>query len=668
MQTTSNLLRKISKFIILISLIFLIFSHIRRSKDGWGYTYPVIAQQRFDLSCPVGNTQPFQPLITNNPQTGNLKANACIDPTGLITWNGSGAGGAGATGVYLSPSCTGNIAPCFNIPPSGGCFGGAQTSNSNGVITFLSGFPSPAPIVGQVAWVTLEQGGTPCQVGGKGNNWVQTNYCGTTASGQRTITNVVAGTSITVSGNCAVTQNGSANAFLFYGPNIFSQMRLACSPGAAVHIAIGLYILDNTGNGNTTACGDAPDTTKSVGSLNGEGLTTPAYIQQGTILVTPPWYDHTGDTGTVIRGGQLNNITIMSDWTNLAQPHGTPYAGNICGSYNFAILGYNLGTGTPVAETIYPAQGSGINNGNCEIRNMRLNTGNRGIQIVAGRLTIVDSQIISQASSILIQPNAPANNGVVDIIGGYYESGGANGGGNFGVIGGQDSGATSGDQFRITNAELCMSGNAAAINDIETAGEIRLVNVKINSTTGGGCVPGTNASGIILTSGLTLKLVQSYIGANGTGNTINNPSGAIVFDNGGNDFTGGAGYTGAGKVFGNSPLFTTSVVVGNFVPSANFGTGSTISATTGTSASFTFTLTNGSAAVGANPTLVFTFPTPSLVNPARCSLWQVGGTQAITALTEFLAPSAQSATGVTFTYNGTPTINLTEFYQGECSN
>lgn len=137
-----------------------------------------------------------------------------------------------------------------------------------------------------------------------------------------------------------------------------------------------------------------------------------------------------------------------------------------------------------------------------------------------------------------------------------------------------------------------------------------------------------------------------------------------VFDACGNNLTGVI--TNTGSWYGSCSVTGTALISGNVVPSANWGTAAAVSVPTGNSQNFTFTLTNGSASVGANPTLALTFPTPFPVAPTRCSLWQVGGTQAITALTVNLAPSALTATGVTFTYNGTPTVNLTEFYQGSC--
>lgn len=68
-------------FIILISLFCL----------------PCYGQSRFDLTCSQG--QPFTPLVTNNPQTGNLKANACIDSTGSIIVPFSSGFGAPVPGI-----------------------------------------------------------------------------------------------------------------------------------------------------------------------------------------------------------------------------------------------------------------------------------------------------------------------------------------------------------------------------------------------------------------------------------------------------------------------------------------------------------------------------------------------------------------------------------------
>lgn len=135
-------LRKIFGFIILISLLIIIGTHIKHPNrgvfKGWGYTYPVFAQQKFDLSCPAG-VQPFQPLITNNPQTGNLKANVCIDNTGLLTWNGLGGSGtlngsgppvgACTNGQIYTDNNTGNLYACNQLVWQ--LVGPAQAGNAN---------------------------------------------------------------------------------------------------------------------------------------------------------------------------------------------------------------------------------------------------------------------------------------------------------------------------------------------------------------------------------------------------------------------------------------------------------------------------------------------------------------------------------------------------------
>jgi hypothetical protein len=188
--------------------------------------------------------------------------------------------------------------------------------------------------------------------------------------------------------------------------------------------------------------------------------------------------------------------------------------------------------------------------------------------------------------------------------------------------------------------------------------------VKFSFGTGGAS---NTQTAIKQTAAGTVQLINSQLGSQSSGFDYQDVAGSSLIDLGGNTVTPRMSIS--GRVVNSLSVATSPVVAGNLVPSANFGAGAAISAVTGNATNFTFTLTNGSATVGANPTIAFTFPTPSFwQTPVRCSLWQVGGTQAIVATTEFLAPSALSATGVTFTYNGTPTINLTEFYQGSCSN
>ena len=263
---------------------------------------------------------------------------------------------------------------------------------------------------------------------------------------------------------------------------------------------------------------------------------------------------------------------------------------------------------------------------------------------------------------------------------------------------------------------FCASAPKSSFNDIivgtyGTATTYATISVWVIPAGGVFDVQGTNGSGstatsatVALTAGTTNETYYVMAHNEGGSSLAFSAGGSAVFDQQINGVNGGFGYAGSvhqtfsgsgsntvtinwtggsvkwdaygiaikglpttAQVTGTNS-FRVPILAGNLVPSANFGTNAAVSVPTGNLTRFTFTLTNGSGSVGASPTIAFTFPLSLLAAPSSCSLWQVGGTQAITALTEFLAPSSIGTTGVTFTYNGTPTINDTEFYQGSCGN
>jgi hypothetical protein len=176
----------------------------------------------------------------------------------------------------------------------------------------------------------------------------------------------------------------------------------------------------------------------------------------------------------------------------------------------------------------------------------------------------------------------------------------------------------------------------------------------------------TNNAGAKVTAENTI-----FNGSSGGGSLLLIANTSFV-DECGNTFTqnGGANNIAAGAtVVGSCSSGGTSLVAGNVVLSANWGTGAAVSAPLGDAHAFSFTVTNGSAAVGANPTITITYPVGSsvpFIKTPICNLWQVGGTQAVTATTAILPPSSGTTTSVVFTYPATPTVNLTEFYQGSC--
>lgn len=465
------------------------------------------------------------------------------------------------TGTTLSPTCGKAVAPCIQIPAGGGCIANASTTNNSPTVTFTTFPTNPPPVVGEIAWVQTEQGvgiNTFCLTNAvPGASYTTNTYCGTPqASGGTpiTITAINPGVSITLSQNCNTTQS-NANSVFFYMPNIYSQMRTACLgangtgiPGQSIHVAAGIYGLDNTAFGTQSACGCAQASgctpnQYSFAHLTGEGI-------YATQLYTPPWYNHNGDVGTVLAGGILDNIAFDGSWTAIGRTHGTVYSGGGCGSHDFAFVGYSIAPTNGGSETMYNNSVAGPTAGNCEIRNPYILSGDSGIVIGFGGEGTLLNPHISTKNPAVLSAVVGTTNAVFHIIGGVLQSAGSNrDGGNAGVIAVPASGlAVTGDRILVSNAELCMTGNAAAITDTETTGSVILSNVLINNTANSLCTPGTNAGGVTLASGITGYFNNSLIAATGTGNTVAAPAGSTLYQDQitVQNTSGGAGFSGGG--------------------------------------------------------------------------------------------------------------------------
>lgn len=106
-----------------------------------------------------------------------------------------------------------------------------------------------------------------------------------------------------------------------------------------------------------------------------------------------------------------------------------------------------------------------------------------------------------------------------------------------------------------------------------------------------------------------------------------------------------------------SSSVATALATGNFGSiSANWGTGASCSAVTGTEVSGTFTITAGSGSVGANPQLVFTFPGGAYGTAPRVMCMLIGGSGAGVSVPMALTPVTTNVTIQTFF---TPTTNAT---------
>jgi hypothetical protein len=172
----------------------------------------------------------------------------------------------------------------------------------------------------------------------------------------------------------------------------------------------------------------------------------------------------------------------------------------------------------------------------------------------------------------------------------------------------------------------------------------------------------TNSTVIKCTAACTNYFDQNTLASVSTGFTnFTDIAGSKFFDLGGN--TGFIPATVNGAWIGEANSSNgTIVTAGKLVLSANWGTSAAVGTLSGGNAPIQFTITNGTAATGASPTIAYTFPTVYAVAPYSCTATQTGGTNAVGTFTS----SALSATGVTFTFSLTPTANSTEIVNVTC--
>lgn len=156
----------------------------------------------------------------------------------------------------------------------------------------------------------------------------------------------------------------------------------------------------------------------------------------------------------------------------------------------------------------------------------------------------------------------------------------------------------------------------------------------------------------------TLKIINSTF--SGT-TAINNNASSLILDEGGNTFVGA--FTNAGSYIGEAnSANSVAVTAAKLVLSAGWGSTAAVTALAGGNAPIQFTVTNSGTGQGASPTITYTFPTPYPVAPFSCTAVQTGGTNPTLTFTSSLL----SATGVTFTASGTPTVGDTEIIQVTC--
>lgn len=181
-----------------------------------------------------------------------------------------------------------------------------------------------------------------------------------------------------------------------------------------------------------------------------------------------------------------------------------------------------------------------------------------------------------------------------------------------------------------------------------------------------GTANSTAGEALFVNTGNTAHTHGSYFRMSGAASDFGVFNSGTFYDDGGNTFIGNtAAYSGAGTLGNDGSVTGTAITSAKLVLSGGWGASAAWTALTGNTRWVQGTLTNTGAGQAANPTITYTFPTPFLgTSNLICRAEQVGGTQPAIAGT--FTPSSLTATGVVFTYNGTPTVNLTEVVQIQC--
>jgi hypothetical protein len=120
--------------------------------------------------------------------------------------------------------------------------------------------------------------------------------------------------------------------------------------------------------------------------------------------------------------------------------------------------------------------------------------------------------------------------------------------------------------------------------------------------------------------------------------------------------------SGTGSYFGTGSITGVAQTSGNLVLTSGWGSGAAAGTISGNTKLQQFTLT-AAGTPGASPVLTVTFPSPYYVAPI-CTLTQTAGTN----FTDITLPISSSvgATGVTWTFTGTPVAAHTYTFVESC--
>lgn len=584
--------------------------------------------QGTDLSCPAGFQVVQGPYTTTlNPTTGARRINFCLDPaTGHLFYQGDATAGAATNSIYAFATTYGVKADAHYT------VGATFTSGSGNVTIPATATPFSSSDIGKICFGTTYTGGTGLY------------SADTLRMNQGTISTVTDATHAT----CSATSSSNGTGTFVWG-----------SDDTAALIAAFAAAFNNTNKSCLTLVLPAGN------MLVQQGL--------GNIINCVTSIPATNDFSAQVLG-QGHRVTALIPTPNFSYNHSTSCNGSGIAGYSSCFFGVNGisvrdlmifgagycnistgGTGATAAvylgqdsyfqnvdlerwgcsDTTDPFIGYIVSSGGNNSYNINNNgTGEIGYFMNSGFSTTADSFFCCNAlNAIFVQ-------------GGDFTDRRS----GFGYVAATKPVINNaGGTIRLIGSESV--ANTANSNPYsQTSGIGRFENAYIQSTSTGAAF---SVSGGTVHSHQTTYLGTTQISMSGSAVFIDECGNSITVAPSGGTFAGDCSATG------------TADVAGNHVLTSGWGTAN-VNTVTGFTKQVKFTISITGGVPAAGPVLTDTFATTFQVTPGGgCTLTQIGGTFGV--LTNPV-PSSLSATGVTWTFTGTPVNGQSYTFVRLCGN
>jgi|SRR5580765_2488400 len=610
-------------------------------------------------SC--SSSQPIQQLVPN----GSLYS--CQNGTwGVVS--GSGSGAAPVMGFYLSPQCpASNAGNCFNTPADTQVINSCTWTSGNATVTCASG-----------TFVSTDVGKTAFGYAGNCNPFQQQPLGGALTTTKTTIATFTDSAHVNMAATASASAAGSG-CLIFGHPDDAGVVALSTALNSLTTTpqcpkvflsAAGYMIL---GLNNETLFYQNPPACLPTPGLGGAGSLGNMFYAAGyeiegrgvgtTIIWLPPDFPETGGCNHGSASTSCFAVPLEGRWSDFQMSGASGGAGtnmsngislvNVdVGSLDYMTFtniadGFNANS-HPCVMVTHWAQLQQVNVSACGDQNLLINA---GANSTCFRCSLeVANSVTANSANLLVSGSTTEFT--------CYQ---CNFFGTQTAASAMTAVLNSGGTIYLYRAHFAqqVGSNQFYYQAQNTNGAKLIMRDSFMNNSGSA----TKVTGMFCNVTCTLDLQNNIVVGVGTGSPFNvTGTNSIVINRGGNSFTGGAAST-LPSVLNLDSQGNSTIAAANAVLSGGWGNTPTAawSALSGGN-SYTGTITNGTAGLGASPTITLTFPTALLTSPNVCQATQIGGTNA----TGTFAASAISATGATFTFSLTPTASATEIVAVFC--